>query len=44
VKTLFAALKSWGFDLEATHLTAPDGIDQVIGLLALAFAWSHLIG
>jgi hypothetical protein len=44
VETLFAALKSSGFDLEATHLTAPDRIRRLIGLLAVAFAWSHLVG
>jgi len=44
VETLFAALKSRGFDLETTHLTAPDRIRRLIGLLAVAFAWSHLVG
>jgi len=44
VETLFAALKSRGFDLEATHLTAPDRIRRLIGLLTVAFAWSHLVG
>ena len=44
VETLFAALKSRGFDLEATHLTAPGRIRRLIGLLAVAFAWSHLVG
>jgi hypothetical protein len=44
VETLFAALTSRGFDLEATHLTAPGRIRRLIGLLAIAFAWSHLVG
>jgi len=44
VETLFAALKSRGFDLEATRLTAPGRIRRLIGLLAVAFAWSHLVG
>ena len=44
VETLFAALKSRGFDLKATHLTAPGRIRRLIGLLAVAFAWSHLVG
>jgi hypothetical protein len=44
VETLFAALKSRGFDLEKTHLTKPDRIRRLIGLLALAMLWSHLIG
>ena len=44
VETLFAALKYRGFDLEATHLTDPDRVRRLIGLLAVAFAWSHLVG
>ena len=44
VETLFAALKSRGFDLETTHLTAPGRIRRLIGLLAVAFVWSHLVG
>jgi hypothetical protein len=44
VETLFAALKSRGFDLEATHVTKPSRIRRLIALLALAFAWSHLVG
>jgi hypothetical protein len=44
IETLFAALKSRGFDLEATHLSHPERIAKLIGLLALAFVWSHLIG
>lgn len=45
IETMFAALKSRGFDLEATHLTDSDGIENLIGLLALAFfAWVRLVG
>lgn len=40
IETLFGALKSRGFDLEATHLTNPDRLSKLFGLLALAFAWS----
>lgn len=41
---MFAALKSRGFNLEETHLTAPDRVQRLIGLLALAFGWTHLAG
>jgi hypothetical protein len=44
IETMFAALKSRGFDLEETHLTAPDRIERLIGLLALAFTWTRLVG
>lgn len=44
IETLFAALKSRGFDLEATHLTAPGRIRKLLGVLALAYSWARLIG
>lgn len=43
-ETMFAALKSRGFRLEETHLTEPDRVNRLIGLLALAFAWARLVG
>jgi hypothetical protein len=44
IETMFAALKSRGFDLEETNLTVPDRIERLIGLLALAFAWTRMVG
>ncbi|WP_251980700.1 IS4 family transposase [Salinibacter ruber] len=44
VETLFAALKSRGCDLERTHLTEPDRVQRLIGLLVLAFGWTWLVG
>lgn len=44
IETLFAALKSGGFKLERTRLTRPERVERLIGLLALAFSWSHLVG
>jgi IS4 transposase len=44
IETLFAALKSRGLGLEETHLTNPDRIQRLIGLLSLTFAWTHIIG
>lgn len=44
IETLFGALKSRGFDLEATHLTDEKRLEKLVGLLALAFAWSQLVG
>lgn len=44
VETLFAALKSRGYDLERTHLTEPDRVQRLIGLLALTFGWTWLVG
>ncbi len=44
IETLFAALKSRGFDLEATHLTKPDRIRRLPGVLALTYSWTRIIG
>lgn len=44
VETLFAALKSRGFNLEASHLQHDARIAKLLALLALAFAWAHLVG
>ena len=44
IETLFGALKSRGFKLEKTHLTMPDRVERLMGLLALAFAWTHIVG
>jgi hypothetical protein len=49
IETLFAALKSRGFKLEKTHLTTPmqkflHRVERLVGLLALAFAWTHMVG
>ena len=39
-----AALKSRGFDLEATHLTEPDRIRKLLGVVALTYSWTRIIG
>jgi hypothetical protein len=44
IETLFAALKSRGFDLEETQVTEPGKVENLIGLLALAFGWTRLVG
>lgn len=44
VETLFSALKTRGFNLEDTHMTVSARLDKLLALLALAFAWAHLVG
>jgi hypothetical protein len=45
IETLFGALKSRGFDLEATHVVrCPERLERLVGLLALAFTWAHRSG
>ncbi|MCS3705879.1 hypothetical protein GGP62_000854 [Salinibacter ruber] len=44
IETLFAALKSRGFGLEDTHMTEPDRIRKLLGVLAVTYSWTRLIG
>ena len=44
IETLFAALKTRGCCLEATHLTGPDRLDRLFALLALTFCLCHKLG
>ena len=44
VETLFGCLKTRGFNFEDTHLTDAARLSKMMGLLALAFAWSHRTG
>lgn len=44
IETLFGCLKSRGFRLEDTHLTELARVKKLIALLAIAFAWAHLVG
>lgn len=42
-RPLFSAFKTRGFNLEDTHLTTPSRLNTLLALLALAFAWAHLV-
>lgn len=44
IENLFQALKGRGFNFEHTHITDPDKISKLTGLLAIAFCWSHKAG
>jgi len=44
IETLFGALKSRGFDLEATHLCHPERLEKLLACLALAAIWAHHVG
>ena len=44
IETLFGCLKTRGFNFEATHMTNPERIDRLMGYLAIAFAWAHIVG
>lgn len=44
IETLFGCLKSRGFDMESTHMTDPERMDKLMGVLALTFAWCLIVG
>jgi hypothetical protein len=44
VETLFGCLKTRGFNFEDTHLKDAARLSKMMGLLALAFAWTHRTG
>lgn len=44
IETLFGGLKTRGFNFEDTRLTDPERLGQLLGLFALAFAWTCRTG
>jgi hypothetical protein len=44
IETLFAALKTRGFNLESTHFCHAERLSKLIALLALGFCWAMLAG
>lgn len=44
IETTFACLKSRGFNLEDTHMTHPQRIPLLLGLLAWTLLWALLMG
>lgn len=44
IETLFACLKTRGFNFESTHLTKLDRVDKLVAVLAITFSWRHITG
>ena len=44
IECLFKAMKSSGFDLEATHLQHLERIDTLLTVVSLAFLWALKVG
>lgn len=44
IETLFAALKTRGFNLESTHLRSSQRLDKLVALLSIAFTWAMSTG
>lgn len=44
IEVLFGNLKKRGFDIEATHMTAPEKMDRLMGILSLTVLWCMVAG
>lgn len=44
IETLFACLKTRGFNFEATHMTKLERINKLVAVLAITFSWCHITG
>ena len=44
IETTFKGLKSSGFNIEDTHLTAIDRIKKLFSIVMIAFAWAYVVG
>jgi hypothetical protein len=44
IETLFAAMKTCGFNLEDTHMTNHERVSKLVAVLAIAFCWAHKLG
>ena len=44
IEVLFGNLKKRGFDVEATHMTAPEKMDRLMGMLSLTVLWCMTAG
>ncbi len=44
IETLFACLKTRGFNFEATHITKLERIEKLTAVLAITFCWCHVTG
>ena len=44
IETLFSALKTRGFDLEAKHITKPERLSNLFFVVTIAFIWAYRQG
>ncbi len=44
IEVLFGNLRICGFDIEATHMAAPDKMDKLMGILSLTVLWCMVSG
>lgn len=44
IETMFKGLKTSGFNIEDTHLVHLDRIEQLLGVVMIAYSWAYLVG
>lgn len=44
IETMFKGLKSSGFNIEDTHMVHIDRIEQLFGVVIIAYTWAYLVG
>lgn len=44
IESLFGSLKTKGFNFEDTHLTKPERLSKLMGILVITFCWAHKVG
>ena len=44
IETMFKGLKSSGFNIEGTHMVHINRIEQLFGVVIIAYTWAYLVG
>jgi hypothetical protein len=44
IERMFSCLKTRGFNLEDTHITNPDKLERLLGVVTIAFCWAYKTG
>lgn len=44
IETLFRAMKSSGFNIEATHMREMERIGRLVAMVCIALVWAYLVG
>lgn len=44
IETMFKGLKSSGFNIEDTHIVHINRIEQLFGVVIIAYTWAYLVG
>ena len=44
IERMFSCLKSRGFNIEDTHITNPEKLERLLGVVTIAFCWAYKTG